>query len=186
MAVELARRRFTVDEYHRMGEVGILTRDDRVELIDGEIVEMTPIGPRHAFRVATLDRRFQTLLGDRAVVWVQMPVRLGPHHEPEPDLALLRPPLGRYANQLPGPEDVLLLVEVSETSLAYDRGVKLGMYAGAGVPEVWIMDLEGEAIEVYRTPTPTGYREHQRVTRGGRVAPDAFPDVPLPIDDVLG
>ena len=186
MAVEPARRRFTVDEYHRMGEVGILSRDDRVELVDGEIVEMTPIGPRHAFRVATLTQRLVQLLGDRAVVWVQMPVRLGLRHEPEPDLVLLRPPLGRYAKQLPGPEDVLLLIEISGSSIAYDRGVKLRMYAQAGIPEVWIIDLEGDAMEVYRRPTSAGYLDSQRVTRGGRVAPDAFPDVPLPIDDVLG
>ena len=186
MDVELARHRFTVDEYHRMGEVGILAEDDRVELVDGEIVHMTPIGPRHVVRVAALHRRLQVLLEDRADIIVQSPIRLGPHHEPQPDVTLLRPPLSRYEARLAGPGDVLLVVEVADTSAVYDRGVKLPLYAAAGIPEVWLVDLAGEAVEVYRAPAATGYRDARRLVRGDRVAPGAFPDASLAVDEVLG
>ncbi len=186
MVVPLVRRRFTVEEYHRMGEAGILSPDDRVELVDGEVVQMTPIGARHAACVARLYRQFQKRLDEAVVVWVQNPIRLGPHHEPQPDLVLLRPPLTRYAQRLPGPEDVLLVVEVSDTSLVYDRDVKLPLYASAGIPEVWIVDLEGEAVEVYRTPTAGRSREKKRVPRGGQPSLRAFPDLRLAVDEILG
>lgn len=186
MAIEIARRRFTVEEYYRMGEAGILSPDDRVELIGGEVVQMTPIGARHAACVAALTRLLQALPGDHAVIWVQNPLRLGLHDEPQPDLAILRPPLARYRVRHPGPEEVLLVVEVSDTTLAYDRGVKLPMYATAGVPEVWIVDLEGEAVEVYRTPTAGRYRETERVPRGGQPSPRAFPELRLAVDEILG
>ena len=186
MAVELARRRFTVDEYYRMAEVGILSHQERVELVDGEIVEMSPIGSWHAACVAILNRLFSRLLGDRAVLWVQNPVRLGPRSEPEPDVCLLRPPLDSYRKAHPVPEDVLLLIEVADTTLQYDRSVKVPMYARAGIREVWIIDLAGDAVLIYRTPSPEGYLREGRVGRGGSFAPEAFPDATLAVDDILG
>ena len=186
MAVQLVRHRFTVDDYQQMGAAGILRDDDRVELIDGEVIRMTPIGPRHGVRVARLDDWFHSLLRHLAVIWVQSSIRLGRHHEPQPDLVLLRPPLAPYETRLPGPEDVLLLVEVADTSLAYDSGVKLPLYAAAGIPEVWIVDVEGDAVEVHRTPTATGYADSRRVARGEHLTPQAFPDLRLPVDDLLG
>jgi Uma2 family endonuclease len=186
MSVDFKRRRFTVDEYHRMGEVGILTRADRVELIDGEIVEMTPIGPLHWRCVIFLTQVFVRRLEGRALVSPQGPLRLGEWSEPEPDLALLRPPLERYAKRIPTVTDALLVVEATDTSQHRDRVVKLPRYAAAGVPEVWIVDLEGGAVEVYRTPSPEGYRDARRLERGDEVAPATFPDVILPVDDILG
>ena len=186
MAEPITRRRFTVDEYHRMAEAGILDEDDRVELLDGEIVEMTPIGPRHAGGVKRLNRLFTARLGERAIVDVQNPVVLDPHWEPQPDLTLLRPREDFYTGSHPRPEDVLLVVEVGETSLERDRGLKLAAYARARVPEVWWLDLPGEALEVCRDPAPDGYRDVRRLGRGERVAPVAFPDLELTADELLG
>ncbi len=187
MAVELiTRRRFTVDEYHRMVEAGILQADDRVELIRGEIVHMSPIGPPHAGCVAALIALFVRRLGERAVVWPQNPVAIFPDSEPQPDVVLLRYRPDYYRNAHPEPGAVLLLVEVADSSLPYDRRVKLPLYADSGIPEVWIVDVEGSAIEVFRGPEAGGYRDFRRIGRGQRIAPHAFPDVTLTIADILG
>lgn len=184
--VDLKRWRFTLDQYHRMGETGILHEDDRVELIEGEIVEMTPIGPRHAWCVALLVQRLTLALGFRAVVWPQNPVDVLPDSEPQPDIVLLRPDSATYGTRHPEPADALLLIEVSDSSLRYDRRVKLPLYARAGVPEVWIVDLEGETIEVYLDPAAGAYRRSAVRRRGERLAPAAFPDVELTVDEILG
>jgi Uma2 family endonuclease len=186
MTVELARRLFTVDEYHRMAEVGILTRRDRVELIDGEIVEMSPIGPPHVRCVMYLNEVFVRRLEGRALVSGQMSLRLSQWSEPEPDLALLRPPLAKYGQEIPASGDAVLVVEVADTSLHRDRVVKLPRYAAAGVPETWIVDLNGGAVEVYREPSPVGYRVTRRLERGADVAPAAFPDIVLSVSEILG
>lgn len=184
MLVQPARRLFTVDEYHRMGEAGILHEDDRVELIEGEIVEMAPIGNRHFHSVMMFTHRLVGAVGERALVSVQNPVRLSPRTEPQPDVVLLR--LRRdYRERGALAEDVLLLVEVADTTLGYDRGVKLPLYARAGVPEVWIVDIAGEAIEVYRGPAGAAYRETWRVGRGERLSPAAFPEAAIAVDEFL-
>jgi len=185
MAVSLVRRAFTVAEYHRMAEAGILHEDDRVELLEGEIVEMSPIGDRHANCVARLTMLLPGRVSGRAIVWVQNPVRLSERSEPQPDVALLwfRPD---FYPRHPGPADVLLLIEVSETSLDTDRAVKVPLYARAGIPEVWLVDLLGEVVEVFREPGPEGYGRVERVGRGGRVVPGALPDLFVNVDDILG
>ena len=169
-----------------MAEAGILSEDDRVELIEGEIVEIAPIGSRHGGHVNRLNRLFSQRAGDQAIVSVQNPVRLGEHSEPKPDLTLLKPRPDFYASSHPGPEDVLLVVEVAETSAAYDLEVKLPLYARAGIPEVWLVDLAEERVEVYRQPSPQGYQEVQRVRRGQHLSSQAFPNLELAVDDVLG
>ncbi len=173
MAVALTKRRFTVDEYHRMAEVGILTKTDRVELIDGEIVEMTPVGSRHASVVKRLNALLTSRLGARTIVSVQDPVQLSKESEPQPDVVLLRSSPDFYAGSHPEPVDTLLLIEVADTSLQYDRGVKVPRYATARVIEVWIVDLAGDAVEVYRTPVPDGYRDVVRVPRNAMAAPNS-------------
>ena len=185
MSMQLLKRRFTVDEYHRMAEAGILSEDDRVELIDGEIVEMVPIGSRHAACVDRLTRLFTSQVGDQAIVRVQSPIRLGRRSEPQPDIALLRPRADFYASAHPGPEDVLLVVEVAETSVEADREVKLSLYGRAGVLEAWLVDLSGEIIEVHRNPSPDGYRSVQQFTRGQTLSPQAFPDLGLLVERIL-
>ena len=182
---QVRKRLFTVDEYHQMARAGILLEDDRVELLDGEIVEMAPIGSRHAAcvtRLATLFFRVQ----ERGIVWVQNPIRLGERLEPQPDLALLKPRADFYAPAHPGPEDVLLVVEVAETSVDYDREAKLPLYARAGISEVWLVDLQGGSVEVYRRPSPRGYKVHRQIRRGQSLSPQSFPDLTLSADDIFG
>jgi Uma2 family endonuclease len=186
MGDELKRRRFDVDEYHRMAQVGILTREDRVELIDGDIVEMTPIGPPQLRCVMFLTEAFVRRLEGRAVVSPQGSLRLHRRTEPEPDIALLRPPLARYGKTIPGPSDALLVVEVADTSQHRDRAIKLPRYAASGIPEVWIVDLDAGVVDVHRRPSAQGYRDTRRAGRGEQVAPEAFPNVVLAVDDILG
>jgi Uma2 family endonuclease len=170
-----------------MGEAGILGEDDRVELIEGEIVEMTPIGSRHAATVARIQHLFSTRLGDRAVVWGQNPLLLVRQvSEPQPDVMLLAPRLDFYAAALPEPPDVRLLVEVADSSLAYDRRTKIPLYARAGVAEVWLVDLEAGRVEVHRGPGTSGYADVRSPAPDERVAPLAFPDVALAVADLLG
>ena len=184
--VEVVRRRFTVDEYHQMARAGILNEDDRVELIRGEIVHKMVIGSRHAACVARLNELLVARLRGRAILWPQNPLTILPDSEPEPDIILLRHRADFYAGELPGPDDVALLVEVADTSLRYDRHVKGPLYAEAGVQDYWIVDLTGGAVEVHREPVAGAFRLTERVARGGTLTPLAFPDTPLDAADVLG
>lgn len=165
----ILRRRFTVAEYHRMGASGILSEDDRVELIEGEIVEMAPIGSRHQACVDRLTELFSIQLAQRAVIRVQGPIRLSEHSEPQPDLALLRRRPDFYAASHPGPQDILLVVEVADTSADYDREVKLLLYGRYGIPEVWLVDLASECVDVCREPSMGGYQRCQTLKIRGQV-----------------
>jgi Uma2 family endonuclease len=182
--LERTRRLFTRKEYHRMGEAGILRPTERVELIRGEIVEMSPIGPRHIAFVNSLTELLIMRLGGRAVVSVQNPVALGEHSEPQPDLAVLRR-RADYKHAEPATGDVLLLIEVADTSLAYDRRVKLRLYAESGIPEYWLIDASAETVEVHRRPRPDGYAETRQGSGDAAVAPEAFPDVSLRLAEIF-
>jgi Uma2 family endonuclease len=182
---QVTRRRFTVEEYHRMGEVGILREDERVELIEGEIIEMNPIGSRHMRCVNELNWLLgQQISEGRLRVSVQNPVRLDGGLEPQPDLAVIR--VGDYSGSLPGPDDALLVIEVSDTTLAYDRNVKLPLYARAGIGEAWIVDLSNEAIERHNDPSEDCYRRTERAGRGRSLASEALPNLTLQTNTVLG
>ena len=183
---DVPRRRFTVDEYYRMAEAGVLHEDDPVELLDGAIIEMAPIGDRHFGCVLFAQRWFERRLGDRAFVSVQGPVRLSSGSEPEPDIVLLRPRPDYFRSGKPGPADVLLLIEVADTTLAYDRDVKLRFYAESGIREVWIVDLNASRVLVYRGPTDLTYAQVLVVERDGTLSPLAFPDLLLSVADLLG
>jgi Uma2 family endonuclease len=163
MATEPAHHRFTVTDYYHMAEAGILTEDDRVELIDGEIIDMSPIGGRHVPCVARLNRFLVRTISDDATVNIQSPVRLGEYDEPEPDVSVVRS--RNYGDDLPTPSDVLLLIEVSDTTLRYDRATKLPLYASAGIPEYWIVDLQGQSIERHTNPVGSTYRITVRAGR---------------------
>ncbi|MBI3267685.1 MAG: Uma2 family endonuclease [Planctomycetes bacterium] len=186
MVVRIARRKFTVEQYHRMGESGVFAPDERVELIDGEIVEMSPIGPNHAAAVKRLLAIFAARLGPRVLLGVQDPVTLGPRSEPQPDVALLEPKADFYACGHPSPKDILLLIEVSDTTQRYDREVKMPHYARVGIREAWLVDLVSDRIEIYRKPGQGGYGELRKVGRGEKLAPLAFPRCALRVEEIVG
>jgi Uma2 family endonuclease len=183
--VQLVKRRFTVDEYHRMAEAGILSEDDRVELIHGEIVQMVAIGSRHAACVKRLNGLLMAALGGRAIVSVQDPIRLDAYSEPEPDLAILRPKADFYASAHPSPLDVLFVIEVADSSGGADRTVKVPLYARAGVPEMWLIDMQEKAIDVYTGPSPQGYTSVRRHGSGEGVALSLIEGVSLEVENTL-
>jgi Uma2 family endonuclease len=187
MSKLVTRRRFTVDEYHRMGETGILPEDSRIELICGDIVLREPIGAYHAGTVGRLNRLFTSRLGDRAIVSVQNPVQFRQEDtELQPDVALLRPRDDFYRWRHPEAADVLLLIEVADTTLRLDRRVKIPLYARAGVQEVWLIDLTTQRLEVYREPPGDRYGSVRILGRGQRVSPEAFGDFSVDVTDLVG
>jgi Uma2 family endonuclease len=186
MQIEAARKRFTVDDYYRMGETGILKDTDRVELIEGEIVEMSPIGDRHAMAVNRATMIFARGLGDKVVVGVQNAAHMDRYNEPQPDIVLIRPREGFYGTGHPNPEDVVLMIEVSETSLRFDRIVKLPIYARNGIQEFWIVDLKNDVIHVHRDPKGNAYASIETRGRGEMVSPQQFPEFEIRVDDLIG
>jgi len=184
VARRVARRPITIDDYDRMIAAGILHEDERVELLEGEIVCMAAIGLTHSNVVSFLIRWFARRLPESAHVRAQDPIRLPPGSEPQPDLTIVRSATGTHLRMLPGPEDILLLIEVADTSLAYDRDVKLPLYAAAGIAEVWIVDLAGERVLVNRAPRRGRYARRTTVARGGVLTSAAFPA--LALDELLG
>jgi Uma2 family endonuclease len=179
------RRRFTADEFEHLAEVGILD-DDRVELLDGDIVEMTPISSQHAGCVNALIAIFAGKLAERAVIAAQNPVRLDDFNEQQPDLCLLRPRQDRYRTSHPCADHILLLIEVAHTSLRYDEGIKVPLYSRYGVRETWIVDLDDSTVHVFRNPSSKGYRAHQRHSPGDMIAPEAFPEAAVDVAEIVG
>jgi Uma2 family endonuclease len=184
MVALVARRRFLVDDYERMGTAGILTEDDRVELIAGEIVEMSPIGGRHVGRVNLLADLLADVVRREALISVQNPIRLSADGEPQPDITLLR--RGVSLDAVPTPADVLLVIEVADSSRDYDRGVKLPLYAAAGIEETWLVDLVAEIIERHTDPYDGIYRRVASARRGESLASTVLPAMVLSADHVLG
>jgi Uma2 family endonuclease len=178
------RHRWTVAEYHRMAEVGLLHEDSRVELIDGEIIEMAPIGSSHGGNVNRFIRLFSKVVGDKAIIAAQNPVVLSGYAEPQPDLAILRWREDDYEQSNPHPEDVLLLIEVSDSTLKYDRDVKVPLYANHGIPEVWLLDLQRKQLEIYRDPAHGQYRQRD-CRRAGQIAPILCPDAVIDLAELF-
>lgn len=179
-------RLFTTAEYHAMAEAGIFAEDERIELIGGEIVRMTPIGSAHAGCVMSLNRLLNRELSERALLSVQNPIVLDDASEPQPDLALLRPREDFYRGAHPGPADVLLVIEVADASLNYDRTVKLPHYAKAGIAEAWLVRLADASIEVHSSPAATGYQAMRTLHAGENLSPQGFPDLVIPVGAILG
>lgn len=184
--LEIRRHRFTAEEYRTMGDAGVLGEDQRVELVGGEVVDMAPIGSRHLACVVALNHLLVEASGGRFFVSVQNPVRLGECDEPQPDLSLLGRKLRPEATAPPGPADVLLVVEVSDTTLSYDRNTKLTLYTEAGIPEAWIVDLAGRKVEVHYGPGRGGYGDSRDFGPGERISSAVFGGISLPVDAVLG
>lgn len=184
-AVAPVRRRFTLAEWDAMIAAGVFDEDERIELIEGEILCMAPIGEPHSMCTSCLNYWFSRRLPETAHVRVQDPVRLA-RSAPQPDIVIAGGLPPRYRRAHPGPDDILLLIEVASSSLGYDREIKLPLYAGAGITEVWIVDLDRERVLVYRAPRDGAYTAQQVVERGGTLTPLAFPALTLLLDDVLG
>ena len=178
--------RFTISQYHQMSEAGILSENDKVELINGEIIEMSPIGRRHAACVDRINRLFNNILGIKVIVRVQNPILLNNLSEPEPDIALLKPRTDFYESGHPQPQDIFLLIEVADSSIEYDRDVKIPLYASSGITEVWLVDIYQQVIIVYRYPSENGYSDIQILSRGEKLSILAFPENNLFVDDILG
>ncbi len=179
------RRRFTVAEYHAMADAGILTEQDRVELLDGEIIVMPPIGNRHQSGTDRINAAMGADLRGRAIVRIQGPVRLDDGSEPQPDATLLRWRDDFYETGHPGPADVLLLIEVSDSTLELDRNEKLRLYANAGIPEVWIGNLRDRRIEAYTEPNDGAYAKVRNFEIGDSISPQHFPDISLPVERII-
>ncbi len=186
MSVQTQRRLFTVQEYHLMSEAGVFANHERVELIEGEIIQMAAIGTRHATCVRRLIRQFRQIPEESAILDVQNPIRLTQRTEPQSDVVLLQPRDDYYETAHPIPSEVLLLVEVSDSTVDFDRDVKVPNYARSGIQEVWLWDLEANCLEVYRDPTANGYTSIQRFEREEQVSPLAFPEFLVSIDLILG
>lgn len=185
MSTQLLKRQFSIQDYQQMVVAGILSEDERVELIQGEIIKMSLVGIRHASCVKRLNKLFSQLLGDRAIVAVQDPVELSNLSEPQPDLALLLPLDDFYAAGHPQPQDILLLVEVADTTIESDRAIKIPLYAGSEITEVWLIDVNEQVIEVFREPTANSYQSIQKFQQG-EIFVQSFPNVSFAVEQIVG
>ena len=185
MVLQLVRHQFTVKQFHQMAESGILSENDRLELIRGEMIDMSPIGTRHAGCVLFLSNLLILLLGGRALINVQNPLALDETSEPQPDITLLKPRPDFYKNSHPQPEDIFLLIEVADTTVKYDREVKIPLYAEANIPEVWLIDVNQEVVEVYRNPLQGVYQDVQKLVKNQVLSILAFPDVHINVSEIF-
>lgn len=185
MTLAILRRQFSVHDYARMREVGILGEDDRVELLDGEIYVMSPIGPLHVGIVNRLNKLLTRQVGDAGIVSVQNPIRLNDYSEPLPDIAVLSPRDDYYSQALATPDDVLLLIEIADSSLAYDREEKLPRYAQAQISEVWIIDLNRQVVEQHTQPQQGEYTQLHRVLLGNPISASQLPGVQFTTDQIF-
>jgi len=186
MSVQFLKRQFTVEEYRKMPEYGILKESERVELIRGEVFKIAPIGRFHAACVNRLVRVLTREVGDRAIVAVQNPVELDDYSEPQPDIALLENRPDFYALGHPKPADILLIIEVADSTIKGDRKVKVPLYAEENISEVWLVDINEQCLEVYRDPTPTGYQTVEKFQSGQVLSSDGIPGLNIQLDEILG
>lgn len=184
--VATTRRRFTADEYQEMGRLGILHEDDRLELLDGEVVTKVTIGPRHNAAVSRLGRHLTLAVSESAQVQVQGSIRLDDYTEPEPDIVLLQPRSDFYASKLAGPSDVLLAIEVAESSLELDTTLKAGLYARTGVHEYWVVDINARSVIVHSKPADGRYQQVHRHVDERAFAPVLLPACEVRLADIFG
>ena len=187
MSLPLSKYRLTTAQFERMAQAGVFPEDARIELIEGELLEMTPVGRLHVAVVNRLTRAFaQTVVAGRALLSVQNPIHLDENSEPQPDVVLLRPRADDYEDNVPAPSDALLIIEVADTSAEYDRGLKARLYARSGVSEYWVVDLQAQEIVCWQQPTLAGgYQVMMMAHKGEALAAQLIPDVVVRVDDVL-
>jgi Uma2 family endonuclease len=185
MQTHLVRKRFNVDEYYKMLDTGILREGERVELLDGDILQMSSMGARHAATVYRIDKILTRMFGDQAMVRGQLPLHVDKFSEPEPDIAVVRPRSDAYVTAHPTPDDVLLLVEIADTTLEFDCEVKIPVYAIAQIQEVWIVDLTSDRFSIYQHPSGDGYQSMVHRARGDSISPKTRPDITVQISELL-
>ena len=183
--VGVQRHRFTLSEYQALYDAGVIGIEPRLELIEGDIIDMSPINPPHSAHVTRLSSLFHRRIGDEAIILVQAPLNIDEHSQPEPDICLLKPRADFYARAHPGPGDVLLVVEVADTTLRTDRTIKTRLYARSGIPEMWLLNLADSILEVYRQPGLRGYRLIQHLGVGDEAVPLAFPKLALAVAEIF-
>jgi Uma2 family endonuclease len=183
--VRINKRFFNIDEFHKMLSVGIFSEDDRLELIEGEIIEMTPISSRHAYYVDKITRIFFQKLSDKVGIRIQNPIKLGKYSEPQPDIALVKLPLEKYQFQHPEPEDIYLVIEVSDTSYDYDKNIKIPLYGKYGIKESWLIDINKNRIEVFRNPFKEGYKSCNIFCAKEELSPLHFPEIKIFVNEIL-
>ena len=176
---------WTVDDYHRMVETGVLTGSDRVELLEGQIIEMNPQLPPHAATTQRAFRYLDRLLETVACMRMQLPVTLKPKSEPEPDIAVVRIDASEYGDRHPAPDDIFLIIEVADSTLLGDRQQKALVYAKAGIADYWILDVNAKQVYVFREPTSEGYQQEAILTANTLIAPVAFPDITIPLNQLF-
>ncbi len=175
----------SVNDYQKMAETGILNETARVELIAGEIIDMAPIGSRHAAMVNRLMRLLVNATANAAIVSVQNPIVLGDYSEPEPDIALLKPKANDYEDALPTAQDILLLIEVADSTLLYDRQIKAPLYAEFAIPELWLIDIQQSTMTIFQQPIDKNYSLELKINTAAAVTPLLLPDVKLNLQKVL-
>jgi Uma2 family endonuclease len=185
MTVQILRKKFMVGQYHQMIESGILTDRDRVELLNGEILEMSPVGRRHAACVDRLTELLILRLASKVIVRTQNPIRLSDDSEPQPDIAILRRRDDFYARGHPQPDDIFLVIEVADTTIEFDREIKIPTYAQENISVVWLVDLNAEVVEVFQEPTTQGYGNCQQFQPGQMLTIPNFPEIQLGVDQIL-
>lgn len=179
-------RLITTDEYHRMAEVGILAADEQVELLAGQILQKMPKGPAHSALCKRIEKLLERQLGEQALVRLQDPVWLDRHSEPEPDIAVVHPQDNFYADHHPVPNEVYLMIEIADTTLSRDLGTKANLYAAAGIVEYWVFHIATQQLHVFREPQPNGYQCQLTLKGQQSIAPIAFPDCSVTVQECFG
>jgi Uma2 family endonuclease len=182
---DVRRHRLTVEEYYRMAELGILAPDARVELIEGEIIDMAPQGSRHAGIVSRLYERLVAVVGPSGIVRCQLPIRLGTRSEPEPDFAVVKREERHYMNAHPVAADVLLLIEVANTTVSYDRLIKIPLYARHGILEAWLIDVQAARVHVFRDPQNGNYVDVSVIERPEALCPGVMPSLSIDLAGIF-
>jgi Uma2 family endonuclease len=185
MTIQLLRKKFTIEEFQLMADSGIIPEDERVELIEGEIIEMGKIGRRHAAIVRRLISLLTQKLGNFAIIDAQNPIELGIYSQPQPDISLLRRRDDYYESGHPKPEDIFLLIEVADSSLEFDREIKIPLYWKSNITEVWIVDINNQLLEVYRQPNSEGYQSKQTYQKGDMISPLAFANTQIAVTNIF-
>ena len=182
---DLPLKRWTIQDYHRIIQAGVLTIEDRVELLNGQIVEMVPQEPPHAANTSSFSNHLVILFAGKAWIRTQLPIAIAPNSEPEPDIAIVRLDDRSYRDRHPTPEDIFLVIEIADSTLHRDRTQKAKIYASAGIIEYWIVNVKQRQVTLLRNPQGDTYQWEKIVTANDLISPVAFPDIAINLQNIL-